>query len=54
MQTFLLVVNLVQKQPIDELVRRLKAGKLISKERVLRESMGSIVSVLGSMLMPCK
>jgi hypothetical protein len=33
-----MVVHLVQKTPVEALVERLKAGKLISKEQVLRES----------------
>jgi hypothetical protein len=37
-QKFFLVVNLVRKTPIEVLVDRLKAGRSISKEQVLRES----------------
>jgi hypothetical protein len=33
-----MVVHLVQKTPVEALVGKLKAGKLISKEQVLRES----------------
>ncbi|KAF7513287.1 hypothetical protein GJ744_009708 [Endocarpon pusillum] len=34
---FFLVVNLVRKTPVEVLVEKLKAGRLISKEQVLRE-----------------
>ena len=37
---FFLVVNLVQQHTVGELVSRLKSGKTISKERVLREMVG--------------
>lgn len=37
-QKFFLVVNLVRKTPVEVLVEKLKAGRLISKEQVLRES----------------
>ena len=42
MQKYFLVVNLVRKVPIEQLVAQLKHGKIISKERVIRESMFSI------------
>lgn len=38
MQKYHLVVNLVRQHTVEELVARLKAGKIISKEQVLRES----------------
>ena len=34
---FFMVVNLVKRHPVEALVARLKAGKTISKDRVLRE-----------------
>lgn len=37
-QKFYLVVNLVQKRPVDELVGRLRKGKMITKERVIETS----------------
>ena len=39
MQKFYVLVNLVQRHPVDELVAELKARKIISKEQVIRESM---------------
>ena len=44
MQKFFLVVNLVQKQSIDELIERLKRGKIISRERVVQESKSPFIS----------
>jgi hypothetical protein len=38
-QKFYVLVNLVQRHPVDELVAELKARKIISKEQVIRESM---------------
>ena len=37
-QKFYMVINLVQKRPVDQLVADLRRGKFISKEQVLRES----------------
>lgn len=37
-QKFFIVVNLVEQNPVEELVTKLKSGKLISRERVIRES----------------
>jgi len=37
-QNFFVVVNLVQKKPIDSMVADLRRGKFISREQVLRES----------------
>ena len=34
-----MIVNLVRRHPVEELVTKLKAGKTITKEQVLRESM---------------
>ena len=47
MQKYHLVVNLVRQHTVEELVARLKAGKIISKEQVLRESKWSSVAPLG-------
>lgn len=33
-----MVVNLVRRHPVEDLVARLKNGKQISKEQVIRES----------------
>lgn len=33
-----MVVNLVKRHPVDELVAKLKSGKSIPKEQVIRES----------------
>jgi len=33
-----MVVNLVRRHPVEELVAKLKHGKTIAKEQVLRES----------------
>ena len=41
MQKFFVLVNLVQKHPLEKLVAELKARKTISKEQVIRESMAS-------------
>jgi hypothetical protein len=38
LQKFFLVVNLVQMKPVEELVAKLRRGKVISKERVIQES----------------
>ena len=38
LQKFFLVVNLVQMKPVEELVAKLRTGKVISKERVIQES----------------
>ncbi|KZF21267.1 hypothetical protein L228DRAFT_262302 [Xylona heveae TC161] len=34
---FSMVINLVKKQPVEELVKKLASGNVISKERVIRE-----------------
>lgn len=44
------MVNLVKKQPVEALVAKLKAGKTISKEQVLRESMRFKLRGAGMML----
>lgn len=46
-QKYHLVVNLVRQHTVEELVARLKAGKIISKEQVLRESKLSPVAAHG-------
>ena len=33
-----MVVNLVRRHPVEELVAKLKSGKTIAKEQVVRES----------------
>ena len=33
-----MIVNLVKRHPVEELVAKLKAGKTIAKEQVVRES----------------
>ena len=38
-QRFFLVVNLVKRHPVEKLVSKLKSGKTITKEQVVRESM---------------
>ena len=38
MQRYLMVVNLVKRHPVEELVSKLKSGKTIVKEQVIRES----------------
>jgi hypothetical protein len=38
-QAFYIVVNLVSKKSIDALVSRIRHGRMISKEQVIRESM---------------
>lgn len=38
LQKYFLVVNLVQKKPVDVLLSELRRGKYISKDRVIRES----------------
>lgn len=45
-QKFFVLVNLVQRHPVEELVAELKARKTISKEQVLRESTLTIRLVL--------
>lgn len=37
-QKYFVMINLVKKQPVEALVAKLKAGRIISKEQVLRES----------------
>ena len=37
-QRYLMVVNLVKRHPVEELVSKLKSGKTIVKEQVIRES----------------
>ena len=37
-QRYLMVVNLVKRHPVEELVSKLKSGKTIVKEQVVRES----------------
>ena len=34
-----MVVNLVKRHPVEDLVSKLKSGKTIAKEQVIRESM---------------
>ncbi|KAL8694508.1 MAG: hypothetical protein Q9218_000838 [Villophora microphyllina] len=38
---FYFVANLVKRHPVEELVNKLKVGKMISKEQVIKESNGS-------------
>lgn len=38
-----MVVNLVKSHPVEDLVSKLKSGKTISKEQVIRESMSFIL-----------
>lgn len=45
-QKFLLVVNLVRQHPIEDLVSKLRSGKIISKDQVIRESMCLKLQVL--------
>lgn len=33
-----MIVNLVKRHPVEELVAKLKSGKIIAKEQVVRES----------------
>lgn len=37
-QRYLMVVNLVKRHPMEELISKLKSGKTIVKEQVIRES----------------
>ena len=37
-QTFYLVVNMVQKKPVEQLVAKLRAGKTIQRDRVIQDS----------------
>ena len=43
-----MVVNLVKRHPVEELVSKLKSGKTIVKEQVIRES-----TLLGSQKSTC-
>ena len=43
-----MVVNLVKRHPVEELVSKLKSGKTIVKEQVIRES-----TLLGSQKSIC-
>lgn len=33
-----MIVNLVRQHPVEELVARLKSGRIITREQVIRES----------------
>ncbi|KAI9836683.1 MAG: hypothetical protein M1819_001319 [Sarea resinae] len=45
---FSLIVNLVQKHGVDELVKKLRSGNVISKEKVIDESMLYVQDILNN------
>lgn len=46
-QKFYFVANLVKRHPVEELVNKLKAGKIISQEQVIKESMFSLEPLIA-------
>ena len=48
-----MVVNLVKRHPVEDLVSKLKSGKTIAKEQVIRESMLFRLAIFINLLTNC-